>query len=237
MADTDAASGKGGNMRKKVMGLALVFATALTLFGAQAASAGGRMATLNVVHGIPGLNVDVCVNGAKAISDFEPGDVVAGVKLAAATYHLGVVAAGDPCSAEVLAADATLKGGRNYTAIANLDASGTPNLKLFWNNIKPVQKGNARIVVRHTAEAPAVNVWANGSKIIGHDWFRWGKQKGLQVPKGIYAAWVSLPGDYQPVIGPAVLNVSAGYAYQVYAWGSAGGGYALAVVPVHVGTV
>ena len=67
---------------------------------------GAAKATLNVVHGIPGLDVDVCVNGAKAITDFNPGEVVAGVKLPAGTYHLAVVAAGTTCSAEVLAADA-----------------------------------------------------------------------------------------------------------------------------------
>ena len=49
--------------------------------------------------------------------------------------------------------------------------------------------------------------------------FIMGKSATVTVPKGIYAAWVSLPGDYEPVIGPAVLQLKSGVAYQVYAWG------------------
>jgi len=37
-------------------------------------------ATLNVVHGIPGVDVNVCVNDSEAISDFSFGDVVTGVR-------------------------------------------------------------------------------------------------------------------------------------------------------------
>ena len=55
------------------------------------------------------------------------------------------------------------------------------------------------------------------------------------MPKGIYAAWASLPGDFQPVIGPAVLKLRAGHAYQVYAWGSPTAGFAFAVVDIDVG--
>ena len=51
-------------------------------------------------------------------------------------------------------------------------------------------------------------------------WLHLGQGATLQVPKGIYAAWVSLPGDDAPVIGPAVLQLNAGRAYQVYAWGN-----------------
>jgi hypothetical protein len=38
------------------------------------------------------------------------------------------------------------------------------------------------------------------------------------------------------VIGPAVLKLAQGTAYQVYAWGSAASGYEFAVVSVRVGT-
>ena len=69
-------------MTKRIIGLAVALATTMALFGAAPAQATGvSKFTLNVVHGIPGLTVDVCVNGAKAITDFEPGDVVSGVKL------------------------------------------------------------------------------------------------------------------------------------------------------------
>ena len=73
-------------MTKRIIGLAVALATTMALFGAAPAQAGdGQKFTLNVVHGIPGLTVDVCVNGAKAITDFEPGDVVTGVRLPGAS--------------------------------------------------------------------------------------------------------------------------------------------------------
>lgn len=226
-------------MTKRIIGLAVAIATTMALVGAAPAGASGGAPkfALNVVHGIPGIVVDVCVNGAKAITDFEPGDVVAGVKLPEGTYHLKVTAAGTPCGAAILSATADLAGGRNrnYTVIANLDAHGTPNLALFRNNTRKTGAGEARLVVRHTADAPAVNVWANGSPLNRGRQFDWGSQRRFDVPAGGYEVFVSLARQSDPVIGPANLSLAAGTSYQVYAWGNGDAGYAFAVVPLEVG--
>jgi len=224
-------------MRKKMLGFGLATTMVVGMLGAAGPASAGGTATLNVVHGIPGLTVAVCVDGTKAIPDFAPGDVVKNVELPAGSHTFKIVAQGDPCGgAGILVVTTPLEGGKNYTAVANLNASGTPNLRLYTNNVNPTKAGNARLSVRHTADAPAVNVWANGAKLIGGDDFTWGKGATLQVPKGIYAAWVSLPGDYTPVIGPAVLQLNAGRAYQVYAWGDGTSGYHLTAFSVGVGT-
>lgn len=155
-------------MSKRILGLAVAAAAALSLIAASPAAAGGTPKfTLNVVHGIPGVTVDVCVDGAKAITDFEPGDVVAGVRLPGGEYRLGVTPEGQPCRDAILRATAELAGGwnRNYTVIANLDDQWTPNLALWRNNVRKTDEGEARVIVRHTADAPAVNVWANGSPL------------------------------------------------------------------------
>ncbi|MEO8476418.1 MAG: DUF4397 domain-containing protein [Actinomycetota bacterium] len=223
-------------MKKRVIGLALVGGMAFSLFGAASASAAGTT-TVNVVHGIPGLDVDVCVDGAKAIRDFNPGEVVAGIQLPAGRYDLAVVAKGTPCKDVVLEAENVgLWKGKNYTVVANLNASGTPNLKLFTNNVSKTEAGEARILVRHTAAAPAVNVWANGAKLISGTWFDWGSHARFDVPKGDYRVKVTLPGERAAVIGPAMLSLKAGTVYQVYAWGSGAAGYSFAVVPTVVGT-
>lgn len=225
-------------MTKRIIGLAVALATTMALFGAAPAQAtGAQKFTLNVVHGIPGLTVDVCVNGAKAITDFEPGDVVSGVKLPGGEYRLKVTPAGEPCSAAVLSAVADLAGGgnRNYTVVANLDDHGTPNLALFRNNTRKTEAGEARLVVRHTADAPAVNVWANGSPLNRGRQFVWGAQRRFDVPEGDYEVFVSLARQSDPVIGPADLSLMAGISYQVYAWGNGAAGYSLALVPLEVG--
>ncbi len=226
-------------MSKRIIGLAVALATTMALFGAAPGQATGGTPkfTLNVVHGIPGVTVDVCVNGAKAITDFEPGDVVSGVKLPGGEYRLKVTPAGQPCSAAILSAVADLAGGRNrnYTVVANLDDHGTPNLALFRNNTRKTDEGLARVVVRHTADAPAVNVWANGSPLNRGRQFVWGTQRRFDVPEGDYNVFVSLARQSAPVIGPVDLSLMAGYSYQVYAWGNGTAGYNLALIPLEVG--
>ncbi len=120
--------------------------------------------------------------------------------------------------------------------MANLKPSGTPNLKVFINDVRRTAPHRARLTVRHTADAPAVNVWANGIRLIGGTGFTWGDSATVAVPRGVYAAWVSLPGKIKPVIGPDVLGLRSGFAYQVYAWGNGTDGYGLAVVATEVGT-
>ncbi|HET6712644.1 MAG TPA: DUF4397 domain-containing protein [Actinomycetota bacterium] len=223
-------------MTKRIIGLAVALATTMALFGAAPAQAtGSSKFTLNVVHGIPGLTVDVCVNGAKAITDFEPGDVVSGVRLPEGEYRLKVTPAGEPCSAAVLSAMADLAGGRNYTVVANLDDHGDPNLALWRNNTRKTDAGEARVVVRHMADAPAVNVWANGSPLNRGRQFDWGSMRGWDVPEGDYEVFVSLARQSDPVIGPADLSLEAGFRYQVYAWGNGTAGYGLIVIPLEVG--
>jgi hypothetical protein len=220
-------------MRKRFLGLAVAASMAFSLFGMGTASAAD--ATLNVVHGIPGVDVNVCVNDGEAISDFSYGDVVTGVPLADGVYAFKIVAAADDCTADgiLVAAGVDLMGGKNYTAIAYLDESGSPTLGLYTNGSKPVAKGSARLIVRHNAAAPAVDVWANGAPLVTD--FENGESAKAIVPKGIYAAWVSLPGDYQPVIGPSVLELKKGFTYEVYAIGDATNGFDFAVVATKVG--
>jgi len=221
-------------MRKRIVGLGVGMALAVSMFSASPAAAAD--ASLNVVHAIPGVDVDVCVNGGVAIADFNPGEVVTGVPLPAGSYDVKIVVAGDTCDdTAVLQADGVeLESGKNYTAIAHLEEDGTPTIGLFTNNVKPLEKGQARLTVRHAAAAPAVDVWANGSVLLQD--VTNGASATMRVPTGVYAAWVSLPGDFAPVIGPEVLKLQNGTAYQVYAWGSGAAGYDLAVVAVPVGT-
>jgi len=221
-------------MKKRFLGLAVAASVAISLFGVGTASAAD--ATLNVVHGIPGVDVNVCVNGGEAIPDFSFGEVVTGVALPAASYDVKVVAATDDCmgSAILEATGVELMDGRNHTAVAYLMEDGTPTLGLYKNASRPVARGAAWLFVRHNAAAPAVDVWANGKSLVAD--LENGETAKAIVPRGIYAAWVSLPGDYQPVIGPAVLRLKKGFTYEIYAIGDATSGFDFAVVATQVGS-
>jgi hypothetical protein len=220
---------------RKMSIVAVLAVVGLLTAGLGQGVAGAADASLNVVHGIPGVDVNVCVNGAEAIPDFNPGETVVGVALPAGSYDLKIVAVGDTCadSAILEATGVALAEGKNYTAVAYLTEDGSPTLGLFRNNVTPVAKGTARLTVRHTAAAPEVDVFANGARILTD--VPNGASATLRVPSGIYAAWAALAGGWRPVIGPEVLRLRSGFAYQVYAWGDGTAGYDFAVIRIPVG--
>jgi hypothetical protein len=154
------------------------------------------------VHGIPGLKVKVCVDGQPAIRGFEYGERAVGVSVPAGTHRVRVVPAGKPCSApKLLSHRYQLKPGENYTIVAAVRPDGAPRLAAFGNGVRPTDTGRARLTVRDTPQAPAVNVWAGGTKLIGGSGFSWGDGRTFAVPHDTYRVKVSLPGTKTPVIG------------------------------------
>ena len=69
-------------------------------------------------------------------------------------------------SAPILSKSVTVTGGEDASIVANLTASGSPTLSVFANPTTPVPVGDARVIVRHVAEAPGVDVYAGTSKVI-----------------------------------------------------------------------
>lgn len=220
-------------MKIRLIGLVAAMAVAGSLFAMPASAA--RMATVHVVHGIPGAAVNVCVDGMSVADDFRYGRKIVDAQLPAGWHKVKLVAAGAGCSAPaILRHRYMLEPGRDVTIVAGLRATGAPNLKAFRNRVTKVDAGMARLSVRHTAQAPAVNVWANGSPLIGGNDFTRGSKVTVEVPASDYKVKVTLPGAKAPVIGPAVLTLREGFAYQVYAVG-APGSYRLIVIKDRVG--
>jgi hypothetical protein len=194
-------------------------------------------AQLSVLHGIPGVTVDVYVNDALTLDNFEPGSLAGPLDLASGTYTVAITAAdaADASSPIIPAFDLKLKEGRSYTAVAHLTESGEPTATLFRNNTHPVKAGNGRLTVRHVAAAPAVDVLAGGNAVISD--LANPDQARLTLPAGTISAAVAAAGTTQPVIGPADVTVAEGVNTIVYAWGSLNDGtLALAVQSIDVGT-
>jgi hypothetical protein len=219
-------------MRKRLLGV-LAAVAVLGTIPMLPAQAGGN-AKVNVVHGIPGVPVNVCVNGASVRDDFRFGNKIRGAALPEGSYKVKLVGAGRPCSdPAILTERYTLPSGANVTIVAALNAGGNPRLRAFVNWVGPVEAGSARLQIRHVAHAPAVNVWANGAPLIDGDDFVWGRQRTTQVPAGDYKVKVTLPGETAPIIGPAIVSLDAGLAYQIHAVGTADS-YRLVVIKVNV---
>jgi len=214
--------------RTRRFGLA-VLATAAALIGglllsfgaAQPAGASPGTATVTVVHGIPNTPVDVYVDGTVVLPGFTFGTVSPPLSVPAGTHTLQVKLAGT--STVALSGSVTLTAGENATVVANLSATGSPELSVFQNPTAPAPPGDAWVLVRHTAEAPAVDVYAGGTKVISA-LTNPNSAGPLAVPAGTVPVAVSVSPSTPsttPVLGPLNLHLVAGNVYIAYAIGSA----------------
>ena len=201
--------------------IAGIGAGALVALGAVApATAAEGNAMLSVLHGVPDLTVDVYVNDELTLDDFAPGDLAGPLELPAGTYSVAITAsdAADASSPAIGPVDLPLDAGGNYTAVAHLDAEGSPTATLFTNDVSDIAAGQGRLTVRHTAAAPAVDVLAGGEPVISG--LENPDEATLDLPAGVVPASVAAAGTTDPVIGPADVDVAEGALTIVYAWGS-----------------
>jgi len=204
---------------------ALVIAAAgsLTLAPtAQAASTG----TVTVVHGIPGLTVDVYVNDKKTLPAFKPGTVTDPLTLDAGTYKIDIYAEGTgPADSPATPAppaisdSVDLPAGANASLVAYLATSGSPSPKLavFVNDTKAIKAGQARVTVRHVAAAPAVKVTADGTTLIAS--LENPNSASADVPAKTYAVGVE-PAAGGAAVFSTDLALPEGTSTIVYAYGN-----------------
>ncbi|MBH0131542.1 DUF4397 domain-containing protein [Salinibacterium sp. NK8237] len=178
-------------------------------------------ADLYVLHAVPGLTVDVYVNGELTLDDFEPGDLAGPLDLPADTYTVAITTsdAADDSSPAIGPIDLTLEGNMSYTAVAHLDESGDPTASLFTNDLSTIAAGEGRLTVRHTAAAPSVDVLADGAAAFEN--LSNPDEVKADLGVGTISAAVALTGTTDPVIGPADVEIAEGINTIVYAWGSA----------------
>ena len=200
--------------------IALAVVLGLVLAMASFASpASAQDARIHLIHGIPEVDVDVAAGGENVFAGFSFGDTQDLSSLAGATFEdLQVKVAGTDTVA-IDAGDVTLPSSGNTTIIAHLDAEGTPTISVFGNDASTIDAGEGRLVVRHTAAAPEVDIKANGD--IAFSSVANGEDGAADLPAATVTAEVVPAGEDAPVvIGPADLAVNEGEALIVYAVGS-----------------
>ena len=143
-------------MKKLLAGAAALAAVLIT---APSGTNAQSDAEIMLLHGIPGVTVDVAVDGEIVIPGFEPGTMQDLSAFAGQTLeNLEVRLAGTEDIAIGPVAEFPVPASGSYTVVAHLDAEGTPTLTPFENDTSEVADGNGRLTVRHTAAAPAVDV-------------------------------------------------------------------------------
>ena len=207
-------------MRRLITGAA----AALLLVATGSAAADARPsqeagARIHLLHGIPDTPVDVEANGENVIEGFEFGDTEDLSALAGQTLAGLTVKPAGTDDVAIDGGDLALPAEGNVTAVAHLDAEGTPTLSVFENDTSAVAAGQGRLVVRHTAAAPAVDVKANGEVAFSN--LSNPNEAAADLPAGTVSAEVVPTGADEPVvIGPADLPVTEGSSLTVYAVGS-----------------
>lgn len=191
-------------------------------------------AMVYVIHGIPGadlgldpaLPVDVAIDGQCAIAGLVFGDIVGPVALPAGDYLVEISLASDPpCdNPAVISAVVPIIAGENATIIAHLTEGGVPTASKFVNDVSKTGPGLARVAVRHTAAAPAVDVYVARPGPMSPGIVI----ENLMNPEEATAEfrpgnwWVSIApaGEMDLVFGPVQVRLSPFTGYAVYAVGS-----------------
>jgi Domain of unknown function (DUF4397) len=207
-------------MRRLTLALGAVLAAAATALAMAPAASAQATGAVYVVHGIPKTPVDVYVDGARALDDFQPATSKGPLDLPAGPHEVKIFPAdaADGSGTPVIQASADVPAGGNVTLVAHLSADGKPTLTPFVNDVSKLAPGQARLVVRHTAAAPAVDVLAGGKAVISG--LTNPNAETLTLPAGTVSASVAAAGTTDPVIGPADLDLQEGTATFVHAIGS-----------------
>jgi uncharacterized surface protein with fasciclin (FAS1) repeats len=168
------------------------------------------MVHIRVAHFSPDTPaVDVYVNGElSAIQGLEFPSITEWIALPAGSYNLAVSPAGtsyDDAAIGPADFDLPAEAWITVAAVGSL-ADGTLAPAILIEDYSDIESGNARVAVFHGIEdAPAVDVWANGSPIISQLAFpgTLGNNDGLSildVPAGSYDLQVVPAGATEPVV-------------------------------------
>lgn len=203
------------------VGAAGLVAAGTLLFAVPASAAAADTASVSVVHGIPNTPVNVFVNGKATLTDFKPLTVAGPLELPAGTYDVTVFPAIDTAGTgtPVIEASATVGAGDNVTLVAHLTTDGKPTITPYVNDTSAIAAGKGRLVVRHDAAAPAVDVRANGA--VAFPGLANPKEASAELAPGTISADVVLAGTTTVAIGPADVTLTEGTETIVYAVGSA----------------
>jgi uncharacterized protein DUF4397 len=177
-----------------------------------------QTSTVTIVHGLPEFTADIYVNGDLLLSGFQPEEATDPMELPAGTYEVEIRDAGESATSEpALAANLEVPGGKDLSVIAHLDEAGSPTVSVFENVVPRIPPGRARLLVRHQAAAPPVEVQGNGESLFA-------VASGEQVQRALPASDLDLAvtgtnGDAM-AIEPTSVELQEGVAYFVYLIGS-----------------
>lgn len=173
-------------------------------------------AEIYVVQGLPGVAVDVSVDGHSVAKSVPAAKIVGPIKVGAGTRMITFSENG----AVVLKSMVKLATMSSTDVVVHLpaQASGRPMVTTFRNDLSAVPRDKASLVVVHTAAVPPADVRVNGQVLFSN--IANGESLRLVVPVATYRVAIVPTGETGPVIlGPLDLTVKGGSLNRVYAVG------------------
>lgn len=193
------------------------------------ATAAFGAANVRILHGIPGLDVSISVEGACAVPNFRFGDTAGPLTIPGATYRISIHP-GAGCTAAALPAfenlPLTVADGQDATAVAHLGSDENPTISVFVNNLTKA-KDRARIVVHHLAAAPDVDFRYDRTAGVGGaipdltNLGGAGSPPEVEVVPGEWSLTLWVAGTETAVLAPTLIPMQPGKVYMFYAIGNA----------------
>ena len=128
-------------MKKSIFAALAVILSLLMLAVPSSAQSDG--ARIHLIHGIPGVDVDVVVDGAPVFEGFAFSDTQDLSSFAGQTLTAVQVKAAGADDVLIDAGDVALPASGNYTVFAHLDADGNPALAVFENDVSTIEAGRS----------------------------------------------------------------------------------------------
>lgn len=207
--------------RALIVAIALLVTAVLGGWTGSAAAAVSRSAeetaTLYVVQGLPGVLVDVAVDGKTVAEDVQTAKVVGPFTVGTGTRTF-TFTNGDGKVVAENTVDAVAGSNSDLVLHLTTAAGDPPIVTQFNNDLNGVPADKASLTVAHTAAVPPADIRVDNKVLFAN--VANGESLNLVVPAGSYSVDIVPAGENAPVVfGPVSLAVQGGSLNKVYAVG------------------
>ncbi|MDQ1381785.1 MAG: hypothetical protein QOJ71_2504 [Actinomycetota bacterium] len=174
---------------------------------------------VRIVHGLRGVVADVYFDGKLLLQTFRPERNTSVLSVPAGTHQVDVRLAGQPStSPAALSSKLKVIAGQNESAVVHLAPNGKPELSVYPDPASAVPGGQARVIVRHTADAPPIDVHVDATRVATA--LANPAQAATQVKAGTYRVSVTKTGTPQELAPAQAVAFAPGSTTDMYLIGS-----------------
>ncbi len=181
-------------------------------------------AGIQLLHGVPGAEVDVYVNGTAIATSFEAGTIAGPISMEPGDYEVALYPATDlpPAnrsdrSDEALFTQMVPVGGSAASLVAHLDPNGQVTISPFLEQLNAVDPGQGRLMVRHLMAGGDADALVDG-EVVGS--LAPGEEAAIEVDAG--SVDVAIVGSDGTVVTSATVAVGDGELVALSAIGAPG---------------